>query len=60
MFEYRILDPFEILLRQLTKWKRASLIEVDSRKMRELNLQPGDTISASEMAAIAKTPMAVI
>ena len=61
MFEYSILSPIDALMFQLTNWKkRGNLIEVDSRKMWELGLHPGDTISASQMAAIAKTPMAVI
>lgn len=61
MFSYNILSPIEGLMYQLCNWKkRASLIEVDPQKMRKLNLHPGDHISASEMAAIAKTPMAVI
>ena len=61
MFEYSILSPIDALLYQLVNWKkRGSLIEVDSLKMRTLGLQPGDVISSSQMAAIAKTPMAVI
>lgn len=61
MFEYTLLSPIDALMFQLTNWKkRANLIEVDSLKMRKLGLHPGDHISASEMAAIAKTPMAVI
>ena len=60
MFEYQILNPFETLIRQLTKWKRGNLIEVDPQKMRKLGLRPGDTISASQMAAISVVPMAVI
>ena len=61
MFEYTLLSPIDALMFQLTNWKkRANLIEVDSLKMRKLGLRPGDHISASQMAAIAKTPMAVI
>lgn len=61
MFEYSILSPIDGLMYQLCNWKqRRNLIEVDSRKMRELGLRPGDTISASQMAAISVTPMAVI
>ena len=60
MFEYRILNPFDVLIRQLTNWKRANLIEVDPQKMRKLGLHPGDRISASQMAAISVVPMAVI
>ena len=61
MFEYELLSPIDVLVFRLTNWKkRGSLIEVVSQKMRKLNLHPGDTISASQMAAIAKTPMAII
>ena len=61
MFEYTLLSPIDGLLYRLTNWKkRANLIEVDPQKMRKLGLRPGDYISASEMAAIAKIPMAVI
>ena len=61
MFEYTLLSPVDVLLYQLTNWKkRANLIKVDPQKMRKLNLHPGDTISASEMAAISVIPMAVI
>ena len=60
MFSYQILTPIEELYYQLFSWKRGRLIEADPLKMRKLGLQPGDMISASQMAAIAKTPMAVI
>ena len=60
MSRYRLLTPIEELYYQLFSWKRGRLIEADPQKMRKLGLRPGDTISASQMAAIAKTPMAVI
>lgn len=60
MFSYQILTPIEELYYQLFSWKRGRLIEADPQKMRKLGLHPGDHISASQMAAIAKTPMAVI
>lgn len=60
MFRYKILTPIEELYYQLFSWKKGHLIEIDSKKMRSLGLRQGDHISSSQMAAIAKTPMAVI
>ena len=61
MFSYRILSQIDALMFRLVNWKkRDNLIEVDPQKMRKLGLRPGDHISASQMAAIAKIPMAVI
>ena len=60
MFTYRILTPIDMLYHKLISWKSGNLIEIDPQKMRNLGLQPGDHISASQMAAISVVPMAVI
>ena len=60
MFSYRILNPIDELYYQLFSWKKGHLIEIDPKKMKSLGLRKGDVISSSQMAAIAKTPMAVI
>ena len=61
MHGYKVLDPFEVLHARLLNGDKACGIDfVDPKKLAASGHKPGDILTASEVAAIAKEPMAII